>query len=188
VSFGREVCGDLAAAEQREWLVTNGLGGYASGTVAGPADPPLPRAAGRRAATAARPHAAAGAAGRDGGLRRAGVCALFSNRWSAGRWSLPATAPGALSPGGDHAGVVVCLSGRAARETRLDGAGANTTYMRYDLRRGAAPLTLSVKGHRQPPGPPRQHARRGLAARDRGRARRAARGRRSLSAQRGAPP
>ena len=35
VSFGREVCGDLAAAEQREWLVTNGLGGYASGTVAG---------------------------------------------------------------------------------------------------------------------------------------------------------
>ena len=35
VSFGREVCGELAAAEQREWLVTNGLGGYASGTVAG---------------------------------------------------------------------------------------------------------------------------------------------------------
>jgi hypothetical protein len=35
VSFGREVCGDLAAALRREWLVTNGLGGYASGTVAG---------------------------------------------------------------------------------------------------------------------------------------------------------
>lgn len=37
VQFGREVCGDLDAAESREWLVTNGLGGYASGTVAGTA-------------------------------------------------------------------------------------------------------------------------------------------------------
>ncbi len=35
VSFGREVCGDLAAGLRREWLVTNGLGGYASGTVTG---------------------------------------------------------------------------------------------------------------------------------------------------------
>ena len=35
IQFGREICGDLAAAESREWLVTNGLGGFASGTVAG---------------------------------------------------------------------------------------------------------------------------------------------------------
>src|SRR5262245_22268728 len=35
VRFGREVCGDLAAGLRREWLVTDGLGGYASGTVAG---------------------------------------------------------------------------------------------------------------------------------------------------------
>ncbi len=35
VHFGREVCGDLTAAESREWLVTNGIGGYASGTIAG---------------------------------------------------------------------------------------------------------------------------------------------------------
>ncbi len=35
VQFGREICGELAAAESREWLVTNGIGGYASGTVAG---------------------------------------------------------------------------------------------------------------------------------------------------------
>jgi len=35
VHFGRAICGDLAAAEQREWLVTNGIGGFASGTVAG---------------------------------------------------------------------------------------------------------------------------------------------------------
>jgi predicted glycogen debranching enzyme len=35
VRFGRETCGDLQAAERREWLVTNGLGGYACGTIAG---------------------------------------------------------------------------------------------------------------------------------------------------------
>jgi predicted glycogen debranching enzyme len=35
VQFGREICGDLDAAESREWLVANGIGGYASGTVAG---------------------------------------------------------------------------------------------------------------------------------------------------------
>jgi predicted glycogen debranching enzyme len=35
IRFDREICGDLAAAEAREWLVTNGIGGYASGTIAG---------------------------------------------------------------------------------------------------------------------------------------------------------
>jgi predicted glycogen debranching enzyme len=37
ISFGPEICNALAAAEQREWLVTNGIGGFASGTVAGSA-------------------------------------------------------------------------------------------------------------------------------------------------------
>ncbi len=35
LELGREVCGDLSVAEQREWLVTNGIGGYAAGTVSG---------------------------------------------------------------------------------------------------------------------------------------------------------
>jgi glycogen debranching enzyme len=35
ISFGRDICGDLQAGLRREWLVTNGLGGYASGTLAG---------------------------------------------------------------------------------------------------------------------------------------------------------
>ncbi|MDJ1182150.1 amylo-alpha-1,6-glucosidase [Roseofilum casamattae] len=34
IEVGREICGDLALAESREWLATNGLGGYASGTIA----------------------------------------------------------------------------------------------------------------------------------------------------------
>ncbi len=55
IRFGRETCGDLAAAERREWWIGNGLGGYAAGTVAltltrryhglliAPVDPPLGR-------------------------------------------------------------------------------------------------------------------------------------------------
>jgi predicted glycogen debranching enzyme len=35
VELGREICGVLDVAEQREWLVTNGIGGFASGTVSG---------------------------------------------------------------------------------------------------------------------------------------------------------
>lgn len=35
VDFGPDVCGDLSAAERREWLVTNSIGGHTSGTIAG---------------------------------------------------------------------------------------------------------------------------------------------------------
>jgi len=35
VQFGREILGNLELAESREWLVTNGIGGFASGTAAG---------------------------------------------------------------------------------------------------------------------------------------------------------
>ncbi len=35
IDFGREICGNLEMAERREWLVTNGIGGFASGTIAG---------------------------------------------------------------------------------------------------------------------------------------------------------
>ena len=55
IGFGRAICGDLAQAERREWWLSNGLGAYAAGTVAGtltrryhgllvaPVDPPLGR-------------------------------------------------------------------------------------------------------------------------------------------------
>jgi predicted glycogen debranching enzyme len=35
LELDRALCGDLAVAEGREWIVTNGLGGFAAGTVAG---------------------------------------------------------------------------------------------------------------------------------------------------------
>ena len=34
IDFGREITSNPATAIRREWLVTNGLGGYAAGTVA----------------------------------------------------------------------------------------------------------------------------------------------------------
>lgn len=55
IKFEKEICNDLAAASGREWLETNGLGGFAQGTIAGAntrryhclltaaADPPLGR-------------------------------------------------------------------------------------------------------------------------------------------------
>src|SRR5438045_9539342 len=33
--FGPQLCGDLDAASAREWLVADGLGGFAMGTVSG---------------------------------------------------------------------------------------------------------------------------------------------------------
>src|SRR5207249_8283244 len=35
IPLGPEICSNLAAATQREWLETNGLGGFASSTVIG---------------------------------------------------------------------------------------------------------------------------------------------------------
>jgi predicted glycogen debranching enzyme len=34
MKLGRDICGDWDSASRREWLVTNGLGGYACGTIA----------------------------------------------------------------------------------------------------------------------------------------------------------
>lgn len=35
IEFGPSICSDVTAASRREWLVTNGIGGYASGTISG---------------------------------------------------------------------------------------------------------------------------------------------------------
>ena len=35
IAFSRDICGELDQAEQREWLVTNGTGSFAAGTIAG---------------------------------------------------------------------------------------------------------------------------------------------------------
>src|SRR3954471_16213422 len=35
IDFGRDLCTNYSVSSTREWLVTNGAGGFASGTVAG---------------------------------------------------------------------------------------------------------------------------------------------------------
>jgi predicted glycogen debranching enzyme len=83
IRFGREVCGDLAAAERREWWLANGRGGYAAGTVAlsltrryhallvAPVDPPL-----GRVLVLSKADATLEAEGRR--------YPLFTNRWGSG--------------------------------------------------------------------------------------------------------
>lgn len=84
IAFGREICGDIAQAERREWWLSNGLGGYASGTIAGtltrcyhglliaPIQPPL----GRMLLAAKADATLIDTAGRE--------WPLFTNRWSSG--------------------------------------------------------------------------------------------------------
>lgn len=78
--IGREICGDLQASERREWWLSNGLGGYAAGTLAlsltrryhgllvAPLDPPL-----GRYLLCAKADATLLAGGRE--------WPLFTNRW-----------------------------------------------------------------------------------------------------------
>ncbi|MGC9349003.1 MAG: amylo-alpha-1,6-glucosidase [Anaerolineae bacterium] len=145
LEFGREVCGDLGVAEQREWLVTNGLGGYASGTVAGLL---TRRYHGLLVAALSPPRNRVLLLTRlDETATYAGVTyPLFANRWSGGvvdpngyeyleRFHMEGTTP-----------VWSYAIGDALIEKRIwMEPGANTTYVRYALRRATAPLELAVK-------------------------------------------
>ena len=143
--FGRDVCNDLPGAERREWLVTNGIGGYAMGTVAGlltrgyhglliaALDPPV---------------------GRTLLVSKVEETVhyvddqypLFANRWANGtidprgyefidRFRLEGTTP-----------VWTFACADALLEKRIwMQYGANTSYVRYDLPRSSAPLGLQIK-------------------------------------------
>ncbi len=151
LDFGREICGELAAAESREWLVTNGIGGYASGTVAGV----LTRRYHGLLMAALQPPL-----GRTLLLAKLDVMAeydgiypengrfypLFTNRWGAGyvepdgyiylnRFHLEGTTP-----------VWTYAIGNALLEKRIwMQPGHNTTYIQYSLARATGPLTLEGK-------------------------------------------
>jgi predicted glycogen debranching enzyme len=145
ISFGREICGDLVAAERREWLVTNGLGGYASGSVAGV----LTRRYHGLLIAALQPPV-----GRTLLLTKLDEAVtydrqtypLFANRWRDGgfepegyhhleRFHLEGTTP---------VWTFACADVLLERRIWMQ-QGANTTYIRYDLCRARGPLDLSVK-------------------------------------------
>ncbi|MBI4474270.1 MAG: glycogen debranching enzyme family protein [Acidobacteria bacterium] len=145
IEFGRDVCGDLRAAERREWLVTNGIGGFASGTVAGlltrryhglliaALEPPV-----KRTVLVSKVEETAEYAGC--------VLALGTNRW----------ADGAVQPRGFchierfrlHGTTPVwtfnCVDALLEKRIWMED-GENTTYIRYDVARGRGPIRLSIK-------------------------------------------
>ncbi len=151
IDFGREVCGDLATATRREWLVTNGIGGFASGTVANALSrryhglltaalhPPL----GRTLLLAKLDETAE----YDGVYPNSGrLTPLYVNRWE----------DSAVEGNGHHAINRFHLEGttpvwtyavaNALLEKRIwMQPGANTTYVQYHLTRATGPLGLTIK-------------------------------------------
>src|ERR1700722_11653978 len=145
VQFGREICGVLDVAEQREWLVTNGIGGFASGTVSGnltrryhgllvaALQPPV-----GRMQLVAKFDEIAGYDGAD--------YALGTNRWASGTIEphgyvhIESFRPEGTMP------VWRFAIGDAILEKRVWMLhGENTTYVQYTLLRGSQPMGLELR-------------------------------------------
>jgi len=145
LDFGRDICGDVRLSGEREWLVANGIGGYASGTVAGLLTrryhgllvAALQAPVGRTLLLAKLDETAA-----YDGLSYP----LFADRRTGGRvapegyghlerFGLEGTTP-----------VWTFALADALLEKRVwMQQGANTTYIRYDLCRSSGPLALSIE-------------------------------------------
>ena len=145
LDFSRDICSDLSIAQAREWLVTNGIGGYASGTVGGPRtrayhgllvaalDPPL-----GRTLLVSHVDDTIEYDGRD--------YDLATHRWGDGtvaprgvvhldRFHLDGTVP-----------VWTFALGDALLEKHVwMEPGANTTYVQYRLLRARTSVTLRAK-------------------------------------------
>jgi predicted glycogen debranching enzyme len=145
IEFGREICGMPQTAESREWLVTNGIGGYASGTIAGL----LTRRYHGLLIAALNPPL-----GRTLLLTKFDEIADYNQQsysLSANRW-----ADGTVSPEGYHHIERFFLEGTtpvwqfslsdAQLEKRIwMEPGCNTTYVKYTLIRATQPLNLTLK-------------------------------------------
>lgn len=145
IEFGREICGDRHSATSREWLVTNGIGGYASGTIGGALtrryhgllvaalNPPLGRTLLLTKLDEEVEH--------DGCLYP-----LYTNDW----------ATGSTNPSGFQNIESFKLDGTVPTWKFAIGdallvksiwmqQGTNTTYIKYRLKRATQPLKISLK-------------------------------------------
>ncbi|PSN19131.1 glycogen debranching protein [filamentous cyanobacterium CCP5] len=146
LQFGRDICGNLATAEKREWLVTNGIGGYALQIernvmfliltlilLVAALKPPLARTL---LVTKLDEQITYGGQTYD----------LFSDR----------RGDGTVTPEGYRQIEDFTLNGSIPTWTFAFGdallkkciwmePGTNTTYIRYSLKRGSQPMTLSLK-------------------------------------------
>jgi predicted glycogen debranching enzyme len=144
IEFGRETTGRLAVAESREWLCANGLGGFASGTVAGLR---TRRYHGLLVAALKPP---VGRTVLVSGLEErvdydGRAYALAANRWADGtiapdghrlieRFHLDGTTP---------VWHYACADALIEKRVWME-PGANTTCVRYRLVRGAGPARLAL--------------------------------------------
>jgi predicted glycogen debranching enzyme len=151
IEFGREVCGDLSIAENREWLVTNGIGGYASGTIAGL----LTRRYHGLLIAALNPPL-----GRTLLLAQFDETIILNDReyaLSTSRWADPTgNAQPTVTSHGYRYIEQFCLEGSVPTwhfsldDVRLEKRiwmqqGANTTYVQYQLQRATQPVQLRIK-------------------------------------------
>ncbi len=145
VQFGREICGDIDAADAREWLVTNGIGGFASGTIAtgmtrryhglliAALQPPV-----------GRTHLVASL---DETVRYAGAdYALATRHWASGAMD----PKGFLSIESFRLEGAIPVWSYALADALLEKRiwmrqGENTTYVQYTLVRGRGPLEMDLK-------------------------------------------
>ena len=151
IDFGREVLGDLSVVSKREWLVTNGIGGFAGGTLANvlsrryhglllaALQPPL----GRTLLLAKLDETVE----YDGIYPDSGrLTPLYLNRWEDGtvegnghhhlnRFHLEGT-----TPVWTYAVANALLEKRIWMQPR-----ANTTYVEYRLTRATGPMGLTIK-------------------------------------------
>jgi predicted glycogen debranching enzyme len=145
ISFGPEISHDLAAAEKREWLVTNGIGGFASGTVAGSA---TRRYHGLLIAALNPP---AGRTFLAGGLDE--NVSIDDARYplATHRWASGAIAPtGHLSIQNFRLDGVVPVWTYQVGAARIEKSiwmrhGENTSYVQYTLLESASPIALEFK-------------------------------------------
>lgn len=145
LQFGREITSDFSIAESREWLVTNGIGGFASGTVAGV----LTRHYHGLLIAALKPPVA-----RTLLLTKLDEIVeyngqtydLYANRWAFGAIE----APGCLNLESFYLSGTTPVWNFAFADGLLEKRlwmqqGENTTYIRYSYLRGSQPISLSLK-------------------------------------------
>jgi predicted glycogen debranching enzyme len=145
IKFGREICGNLETAENREWLVTNGIGGYGAGTISGI----LTRRYHGLLFAALQPPL-----GRTLLLTKLDEVATYGERaypLNSDRWLDDTVTPEGYKQierfyliGTTPVWVYAC--GDALLEKRIwMQQGANTTYISYTLIRASQPLALNLK-------------------------------------------
>ncbi len=145
IDVGRDVCGSLAAGEEREWLVANGIGGFGSGTVAGSL---TRRYHGLLVAALQPPVGRTLLVTKIDEVIRYGTTSapLGTNRWSGG----------AVDPSGYTSIERFRLAGTTpVWSFAIDNAlvekriwmeqGRNVTYVEYRVLRAALPVALSLR-------------------------------------------